>query len=427
MAIEGRPGFSRRSGFVLAVLALGATGLRFGVSLLVVLALALGLLLAFAFLLTRLLLRNVSCGRRVYHGAFEQEEIDVKLLLRNHGRLPIYLPVVCDVFAPDQFAHRRVLLPSRAAGRNQHFVHYTGHCFRRRGVYKLGPMKVELSDPLGLFTAVREFDVPMDFLVYPRTAPIRPLALAGRRPIFTSGHDTVASPGLGDLYMGTREFRQGDEIRRIHWNASARWGRLIVKEFEKDVTQEVTIFLDLDQRNARGIGQRSTIEIAIRVAASLAMTAVRAHAHVQLAGLGSRYHYVPLGTGEAHLIRLLDQMVPIRQDGETHFGDFLHFARDLVRPGSTVCLLFSTTDLALDKYAAVFDHLRSRAPRVLAFVLDDRSFVQWRERISDDQVSRFDPERARALLESQGFEVQVLSAEEDLDEQLLLREERERR
>jgi uncharacterized protein (DUF58 family) len=208
-------------------------------------------------------------------------------------------------------------------------------------------------------------------------------------------------------------------MRRVHWNATARWGRLIVKEFEKDVTRELTIYLDLDQRNARGIGQRSTIEMAIKIAASVAIAAVRAHAYVQLAGLGSRYHYVPFGTGEAHLIRLLDSMVPIRQDGETHFGDFLNFARDLVRPGASVCLIFSTTHLDPDKYASIFDQLRGRQARVFAYVLDDRSFVQWRERIPADQVDRYDPARALDFLERLGFDAQVISAEEEMEEQLL--------
>ena len=46
---------------------------------------------------------------------------------------------------------------------------------------------------------------------------------------------------------GVREYAPGDSFNRIHWNSTARYDRLIVKEFELDPTADVWILLDLER------------------------------------------------------------------------------------------------------------------------------------------------------------------------------------
>lgn len=390
-------------------------GVSLQVSYFIVLAGALLLLLTLGYAYAAITLRHAHCGRKVYHGAFEGEPVRVRLEIGNRGRLPIFLPEVVDLFAPDRTPHQEAFAPVRLDPGKLCYRHYTGKCFRRRGTYTLGPMTLRVSDPLGLFFLEKRVDARQEFYVYPGTFPIPDFPQVGQKAVFSTGYDVIPRSGQSQLYMGTREYRRGDEMRTVDWRATARFGRMIVKEYETDVEPEATIFLDLDAAHAQGMGQRSTLEAGVKIAASLALKIVQSRAYLQFVALGSRYHYLPFGAGEGHLIRLLDLLVHVKQDGATPFGDFLTFARDLVRPGSTVFLVITSTEFDPVKCAPAFVNFRSRRARVYAVLLDDASFLQWKEQL-DPRAAKEQRDRAIGTLEQEGCTVILVDAERPLDE-----------
>lgn len=407
---------SRHRGILFACVLLFLLGLTLPVSYYLALAGTFLAVLCLAYTYSSYVLARVWCGRRVYHGAFEGEDARVRVDVSNHGRLPVFLPEICDHFAPDRDARKEVLAPLRLDSGKRCVRAYTGTCFRRRGTYKLGPMAVRVTDPLGMFRLEKDVPVPMDYYVYPGTFEVPRWPLSGRKTVFTTGYDTVPRSGQSQLYMGTREYRPGDEVRTIDWHATARFGRMIVKEFEADVDPEVTILLDLDQSHAQGIGQRSTLETGVKIAASLGMMCHQQRSFFQFVALGSRYHYLPFGSGEPHMIRLLDLLVHVKQDGTGSFADFLVFTRDLVRPNSTAFLIFTSTEIDPDKYVQVFAHYRSRDARLYAILLDDASFIQWKQQLDLDACLEVRNAAIR-YLESEGCTVIPVDAERDIVEE----------
>ena len=74
-----------------------------------------------------------------------------------------------------------------------------------------------------------------------------------------------------------REYVPGDDLRRIVWRASARTGKIMVREAEQGITDKITIILDTDRgsHSRDGEGLSESFETGVRVAASLAVRHLR--------------------------------------------------------------------------------------------------------------------------------------------------------
>lgn len=113
-------------------------------------------------------------------------------------------------------AHGRVALPSSVT-------------MPRRGLHPLPRAVVVTRFPFGLFVKRRELEAPATVTVYPEIRQRRPVAPSGE-----PGGDELGAGGrarTGDFF-GLREYREGDDARRIYWPAYARLGRPVMREHE---------------------------------------------------------------------------------------------------------------------------------------------------------------------------------------------------
>lgn len=139
-----------------------------------------------------------------------------------------------------------------------------------RGHYLIGPLRVRLADPFGLAQLDRSFQNTSELLITPVVEPLVPLTAA------TGGSDTsevkgsqIGTTGQDDAIL--REYRPGDDRRRIHWGSSARRGELVVRREVATWERRVSILLDARSAAHRGSGPDSSLEWAISAAASAAM------------------------------------------------------------------------------------------------------------------------------------------------------------
>ena len=68
-----------------------------------------------------------------------------------------------------------------------------------------------------------------------------------------------------------REYRRGDDLRRVHWRSSARVGELMVRREEQPWQSRATVFLDNRGTSHRGQGAACSLEAAVSAAASIAV------------------------------------------------------------------------------------------------------------------------------------------------------------
>jgi uncharacterized protein (DUF58 family) len=172
-----------------------------------------------------------------------------------------------------------------------------------RGRYRVTEVAVEGVDPVGMFRRPRRFDASGDFLALPRTyatpgiAAWEFLSPGGRRVARGRRRDS------GD-FGGIREYAPGDDLRYVHWKATAHTGKLAIKEFEQRQDAQVAIWLDLSAGGVVGEGAQASTEIAVSLAASLLQTFVAADYTVQLVGEGLSQSLALPSRGEAYLGRV---------------------------------------------------------------------------------------------------------------------------
>jgi uncharacterized protein (DUF58 family) len=239
----------------------------------------------------------------------------------------------------------------------------------------VGPLSVSVSDSLGLFSPRRVLPDIRPFDVFPRVHAVGGLERLGARTSFAPSEPTTARAGRSAAYLGVRDFRPGDDVRRVHWPATARYARPMVKEFELDLTPYFTLFLDLRRDHRAGTGRKSTLEYVVRTAASLLAAAARRGDTVQLFGEGRETLALPPGRGELHLAYALDRLIRVRQDGALPLLDLFQREQSAVPPGSTVALVAASLFLDAGALAEAFDWMRARRVRPVLVAVDMDSFL----------------------------------------------------
>lgn len=154
------------------------------------------------------------------------------------------------------------------------------------GVYGLA---LEVRGAPGLFEVPLTFANPYGIEVLPR-ALARPLTLphGGRSRTMAMAGRAGRQRGDGTDLHELREHLPGDSFRRIAWKASAKRGRLVVKEFEREERDVVMLVLDCSVELWSGPMGGSPLDRAIDLCATLAVHHVGKGDSIGLSMVGAR-------------------------------------------------------------------------------------------------------------------------------------------
>ncbi|MCU1557167.1 MAG: hypothetical protein JWN09_1162 [Microbacteriaceae bacterium] len=163
----------------------------------------------------------------------------------------------------------------------------------RRGIFEVGPMLVDFSDPFGLADGALAVGRPQTLIVTPDVVPLSDDVVAVADDEGPSRVVQRRALGGEDDLM-TREYRRGDAIRRVHWRASAHHGELMVRQEEQRSHAEARIVFDTQRRNYRdasrvlesGDVESQSFEWAVALVASLGLHLQRSGALVQVIETG---------------------------------------------------------------------------------------------------------------------------------------------
>jgi uncharacterized protein (DUF58 family) len=176
----------------------------------------------------------------------------------------------------------------------------------RRGRYLLRGPTLRHSDPLRLATG-RALALPDQTLIaYPRFYSMDDFMIPVGRRYQPGGIPLSSSLGESIEFVGTRDYREGDPIKSIHWRSWARRGRPVVKEYQEEYFCRIAIILDtFVPKRSRPAGQR-VFEAAISVVASIADYFSRSEYVVDILAAGPDLYEVSAGRSLAYLENILD-------------------------------------------------------------------------------------------------------------------------
>jgi hypothetical protein len=129
---------------------------------------------------------------------------------------------------------------------------------------------VRVGDPFGLLELHRTFTKTATLVVIPSTEPLPRITLRGAWT--GSGENRprpFASGNAADVTV--RDYRVGDDLRRVHWRSTARVGSLMVRREEQPWQSRCTLLVDNRAHVHRGQGPHSSVERAVTAAASIAV------------------------------------------------------------------------------------------------------------------------------------------------------------
>lgn len=211
---------------------------------------------------------RILASRHFTDHAFWGETVTITIALSNRSWLPVpWLHIVESVAVQLAIGDSINQVVSMGTKETVEFSYNVSA--RRRGYYRLGPLRLHMGDLFGLSKEQRA-ELPVGYLtVYPRIVPLSQLGLSARLPFGTvaSRQRLFADPSRPN---GVREFRSGDSLRQINWKSSAHTSQLMVKTVEPAISLESAILLNLNLEDYQRRNRATTLEWAIEVAASLA-------------------------------------------------------------------------------------------------------------------------------------------------------------
>ncbi|MFC0504839.1 DUF58 domain-containing protein [Micromonospora costi] len=267
---------ARGVGLLVAAVVLLGAGFRFAYPELALLGAAAGTAVGYAAVVAawrpRLTVTRHADPDRVARG----EPASMTLTVRNTGRLR-----AASLLAEDRCGDDTVAVPllRLRPGRDTTVTYEVPT--RRRGVVRVGPLRVTRRDPLGLVALSRPYGGTTPVWVHPRIHPLAAVPTGAGRSL--DGR-VDAVPHGSITFDSLREYVVGDELRRVHWRTSARVGELMVRENVDTSLPRIVVLLDnrATAHPERRGGTAASFEAACEAAASIVTAAVRADLPVVL-------------------------------------------------------------------------------------------------------------------------------------------------
>ncbi|MEW2298898.1 DUF58 domain-containing protein [Streptomyces sp. NPDC006655] len=246
-----------------------------------------------------------------------------------------------------------------------------------RGRYPLGPLQLRLTDPFGMCELTRSFSTFDTLTVIPKVEPLPPIRLSGEAKGYGDGRQrSLALAGEDDVIP--RGYRYGDDLRRVHWRSTARYGELMVRREEQPQRARCTVLLDTRGLAYEGAGPDSAFEWAVSGAASVLVHMLERGFSVRLLtdtgssvpGEGSDGFAGSQESADAAGLMMDTLAVVDHSDGAG-----LSRAYDVLRGGNEGLLMAFLGDLD-EEQAAVVAKMRRRSGGAVAFVLDPDTWVR---------------------------------------------------
>ena len=353
-----------------------------------------------SYILTRLGLADLEAGYAVNQlTGHVGDRLQVTYTLRNTSRIPKpWLEVHNPTTLPGGLPGRAIALGSRSE--RSWLVRAP---LTRRGHFRVEPLQIRTGDPFGFFEASASVGQGVAVVVYPRVdqLPLWRLPAASIEGSHAAPERTLQTSPLA---TAVRPYAPGDSMNRIHWKSTARHGEIQVKEFELEQTADAWIFLDLDRSVQGGRGEESTVEVAVRAAASIAAKALLENRAVGMTVNGHRQAIVPVDRGSRQHLKIMQLLAAVDGDGTTPLAECLVTASGRLRRGMTAVVITPSTDTSWVRPLAAF---RSKGIGSVVVTLDaaaadryDRSErARAGERTSEPDAATADlqAQRARAL------------------------------
>lgn len=193
-----------------------------------------------------------------------------------------------------------------------------------------------------------------------------------------AGHYHSAFRGRGMSFSEVREYRDGDDVRDIDWNVTARSATAHIKIYEEE--RELTMMLIIDVSGSRNFGTVNSTkrEIATEIAAILAFSASQNNDKIGAIFVSDKIEkFIPPKKGRSHILRIIRELLEFEpQSNQTDLSEAFKYLSNVIKKHCTAFILSDFMDVDVDQNRALFEEslkiVSSRHDMVAVRIYDPR-------------------------------------------------------
>ena len=340
-------------------------GAIFNIPWLIYVSTAVGLVVAISNLWRKKALDRVTYSRRwIYRRGFPGEKTQMRVQVENKKWLPVSwlkvsdpwpleaAPTNADVLAPSHIPNQGFLINLYNLRWHQKITRSYEILFRERGVFSIGPAAMESGDLFGMFEDKREAGQQEYVTVFPELIPAASLKLPSQDPFgdIRTRRRIFEDP---NLTIGVQPYHPEDDIRRIHWPATARTGELQVRLFQPVSARVLVVCLNVTTMEYSWMGTAPmALEQLVKLSATVCCQALDDGYSVGLVSNGCLAHSdqpfrIRPGRTQEHLALLLQALAGVTPFVNIPFEDYLLNSMPQLPLGSSLVIITSLVPPAL--------------------------------------------------------------------------------
>jgi uncharacterized protein (DUF58 family) len=232
------------------------------------------------------------------------------------------------------------------------------------GLHDVGAVEARAHDPFRLVVWEERYEHVRRLKAYPKPETLSRILAPVETQAFT-GSEVSRVKGEGIEYADIRDFAPGDRVRSINWRASARRANLVVNERHPERNTDVVLFVD-SFTDVRAHG-RSTLDEAVRAAATLATRYLERRDRVGLVSFGGVLRWLRPGMGVVQRYKLIETLLETGVAPTYTWRDVNLLPTRILPPKSLVIAL---TPLDDKRIVTALENLRARGFDLIVVELD---------------------------------------------------------
>jgi uncharacterized protein (DUF58 family) len=241
----------------------------------------------------------------------------------------------------------------------------------RRGRYELGPLSISVLDPFGLVKRSFTAAGTSSFLVYPKVEPLAMPRDRGEQRSLAVSALRQPTGARGEDFYTLREYVEGDDLRKVHWPATARIDKVMIRQEETPWHTRATVLLD-DRSGSTGGGV--VFDRAVEVTASVCDLYARSGYTFRLTA--GHEQGIAAARGSDHLHRCMDLLATIEARPPGEPDPFLVRLAELEGGGSAEGTLIVVAGRLSPGEAAMLARCRRRFKQIVVTLLPEHRFTQ---------------------------------------------------
>lgn len=332
-------------------------GAVFKIPWLIYVSTAVGLVVAVANLWRKKALDKIIYRRKwIYRRGFPGETTQLQVQVENKKWLPVSwlkisdpwpmeaAPTDTEALAPSHIPNQGFLVNLYNLRWFQKITRTFEINFKERGVFTVGPPTMESGDLFGMFEESREVDQQELITVFPELLPVSALKLPSQDPFgdIRTRRRIFEDP---NLTIGVQPYHPEDDIRRIHWPATARTGDLQVRLYQPVSARVLVVCLNVSTMEYTWMGTVPlALEQLVRLSATVCYQALEDGYSVGLFSNGCLAHsdqpfHIRPGRTQEHLALLLQALAGVTPFANISFEDYLLTSMPKVPLGSSLVII----------------------------------------------------------------------------------------